>query len=112
MRYVSHADAFFTAIGRRFGVALEDAADLAGRLPGSPSDLRAERTGPLSGRVGSSKPYAKAQERGAYIVPRQAQALRFASGQFSRRARLRPKRYLAQTAMRWGDLLTRRLRSG
>lgn len=111
MKYVSHVDDFYARIQTRFGHAARDVAQIADALPGSPSDLRAVQQGPLHWRVGSSRPYARAQEKGAYIVPRRRRALKFADGTFSMRARLRPKRYLARAAAHFGPILNRRLRS-
>jgi hypothetical protein len=110
MQVELHHDAFLAGIENDFGAALEDAADDAGALPGSPSDLHAVRTGPMSGRIGSDRRYARAQELGAFIRPRGRRALKFASGRFSKHARLRGQHYLAKTARRWGDILLPRLR--
>lgn len=106
----SRSDAFFERVEARVGLAIRDAGEEAAGRPGAPSDTRGEMTGSLRGRIGSSARYAKAQERGAYIVPRTKKALRYASGRFSRRSRLPAKRYLAQTARRWGEILEARLR--
>jgi len=107
----SRVDGFMDRVERDFGLALDDAAEHAAALPGSPSDLRAERLGPLHGRIGSSKPYAKAQEKGAYITPKRRRALKFVSGRFSMRARIPAKHYLAKTGRRWGAILVPRLRT-
>lgn len=112
MRYVSHANDFYARIQTRFGAAVRDVATIADGLPGSPSDLRAEQQGPLQWRVGSSKPYARAQERGAYIVPRRGRALKFVDGTFRRSARIRPKRYLARAAASFRSAMRRRMRGG
>lgn len=109
MRYVSHADEFYAAIEQRFGTAVRDVAQIAADLPGSPSDLRAEPTGRLTWRVGSSAPYARAQERGAYIVPKRRRALRFNDGTFRMVARLKPKRYLAKAAANFSAVVRRRM---
>ena len=110
MTVESRVDAFLDRIHGRFGAALEDAAEHAASLPGSPGDLRAVRTGDLVGRIGSSRRYAKAQERGAFIRPKKRRALRFASGRFSAKARLPAQRYLARTVRIWPRLIAARLR--
>jgi hypothetical protein len=111
VRYVSHAQDFYARIQTRFGAAVQDTAAVADQLPGSPRDLRAVQHGPLRWRVGSSADHARAQELGAYIVPRQRRALKFASGAFSKRARLPAKRYLRRAAATFGSHLARRLRA-
>lgn len=116
----SKIDELLASVDRDFRAALEDAADYASRQPGAPSDLRAEHLGRLRGRIGSSKPYAKAQERGAFITPRKGRrgrngrppALRSESGRFYKWIRIRPQRYLAKTGKQWGRLIGSRLRSG
>jgi len=105
-----HAGDFLDRLGARVALAIRDAGEEAAGRPGAPSDTRGEITGALRGRIGSNARYAKAQERGAYIVPRTKKALRYASGRFSRRSRLPAKRYLANTARRWGEILEARLR--
>lgn len=109
-KLVSHADQFLDRVHNRFALAVADAGAEASARPGAPSDTRGEVTGDLVGRIGSSARYAKAQERGAYIVPRTKRALKYASGRFSRRSRLPAKRYLETTARRWGQILESRLR--
>lgn len=106
----SRVDQFLERVERQVALAIEDAGHEAASRPGAPSDTRGEMTGSLRGRIGSSARYAKAQERGAYIVPRTKKALRYASGRFSRRSRLPAKRYLANTARRWAEILEARLR--
>lgn len=118
MELTSRSDEFLASVEADFGRALEDAADHAANLPGSPSDLRADRTGPLTGRIGSSRAYAKAQEKGAYITPRRGRvgrngrpaALKAANGRFYKWIRLPAQRYLAKTGGKWGDLLSTQLR--
>lgn len=120
MEFTSRADEFMAGVDRDFGHALEDAADHAANLPGSPSDLRAERLGPFHGRIGSSKAYALAQEKGAYITPRKGRigrngrpaALKAANGRFYKWIRLPAQRYLAKTGKQWGRMLGARLRAG
>ena len=115
----SNAGAFLEQVDRNFGRALEDAADLAARLPGSPSDLHAEHLGHLHGRIGSGKAYAMAQERGAFITPRKGRrgrngrpaALRSEAGRFYKWIRVKGQRYLRRTGREWGRLLATRLRS-
>ena len=109
MRYIDRSDQFFSRIQQRFGAAVRDVERVADGLPGSPSDVRAVQVGPLEWRVGSSKPYAKAQERGAYIVPKRARALKFADGSFRMSARIKPKRYLAKAAAGFGRAVRRRM---
>lgn len=106
----SRAEAFFDRVEQQVALAIEDAGKEAGTRRGAPSDTRGEVTGRMRGRIGSSRPYAKAQERGAYIVPRRKKALRYASGRFSMRSRLTAKRYLAATARRWPQIVSARLR--
>jgi len=110
VRYVSHTAEFLREVDAAFGRGLDDTARVAAALPGSPSDLRAERSGQGRGRIGSSKPYAKAQEMGAFIRPKRARALKFRDGTFRMQARIPAKRYLQKAAARWPDLLTARLR--
>ncbi|MCA1570311.1 MAG: hypothetical protein LC798_08345 [Chloroflexi bacterium] len=120
MKLESRIDEFMASVDRDFGLALEDAADHAANLPGSPSDLHAERLGPFHGRIGSTKPYAKAQEKGAYITPRKGRvgrngrpaALKAANGRFYKWVRLPAQRYLAKTGRQWGSILVARLRAG
>ena len=109
MKYLSHANDFYARIQMRFGAAVQDVASVADDLPGSPSDLRAVQEGPLHWRVGSSAPYAKAQEKGAYIVPKRRRALKFADGTFRMQARLRPKRYLRKAAATFRGAMRRRM---
>ena len=119
MRVESNVDAFVAKVDRDFGRALEDAAEHAGKLPGSPSDLRAEHLGPFRWRIGSQKAYAMPQEKGAYITPRKGRigrngrpaALRAANGRFYKWLRLPAQRYLAKTGKQWGRILAARLRS-
>lgn len=118
MIFESHADDFLGKVDRDFDQALEDAAEHAAALPGSPSDLHAEHTGRLRGRIGSDKAYAKAQERGAFITPKKGRrgrngrpaALRSSSGRFYKRVRIPAQRYLAKTGKEWGRILPARLR--
>ena len=112
MKVESHEGQFLDRIERQVVASFGDAADFAARQKGAPSDTRDEVTGPFEGRIGSSRPYAKAQERGAYIVPKRRRALQFRSGEFRMRARLPANRYLAKAAARWGDMLAARLRGG
>jgi hypothetical protein len=114
MRVEPNTAAFFARIEDAFSEALEDAATFARNQDGSPSDTRAERLGPLHGRVGSSREYARAQERGAYIRSRYGKGrravLKFHDGRVRRWSRLPARRYLAKTGAQWGDLLLARLR--
>ena len=117
MRFESNAADFMRSVERQFAGALDDAADHAGKLPGSPSDLRAQQLDPFRGRIGSTKPYAKAQEKGAYITPKarstrtgRPPAIRFRDGRIRRWSRLPAQRYLAKTGKRWGSILVARLR--
>ena len=118
MKLESQADDFLAKIDREFRQAGEDAAEHAARLPGSPSDLRFEHLGPLRGRIGSSKRYAKAQERGAFITPKKGRrgrngrpaALRSSRGRFYKWVRIPAQRYLAKTGKEWGRILPARLR--
>ena len=109
-RFISHAAEFIARVNGATKHAIEDVADIAEANKGSPSDTRAEMLGPDRGRVGSSKPYAKAQERGAYIVPVRRRALRFRSGQFRKRARLPATRWLSKAVRHFPDRLGQRLR--
>lgn len=120
MRVESNADAVLAGARRAFSGALNDAAAHAAKQGGAPSDTRAQQLGPFSGRIGSSKPYAKAQERGAFIRPRRGRrgrtgrppALRLADGRFMKWARIPARRYLAKTGKRWGEFMIQRLRRG
>lgn len=109
-RFVSHRVEFLSRVRSMAGESIEDVAAIARANRGSPRDTRAEMTGPGAGRVGSSKPYAKAQERGAYIVPTRARALRYASGRFSKRSRLPATRWLSKAIRHWPERLALRLR--
>lgn len=117
-RVESYRAQFLERVNSAWVDALKETASVADRLPGSPSDLRAEVTGRMRGRFGSDQPYAKAQERGAYITPRRGRSgrggrrpmLKFADGKFRPRARIRPKRYLAQAAAQWPGILLSHLR--
>jgi hypothetical protein len=106
----SRVEQFLGDVEAQVQLAIRDAGREAASRPGAPSDTRGEVTGALWGRIGSNARHAKAQERGAYIVPKQRRALRYASGRFSMRTRLPAKRYLERTARRWGDILLPRLR--
>lgn len=114
----SNADRFLDSVDRDFHEALDDAADFARAQKGAPSDLEAEHLGPLHGRIGSSRDYAMAQERGAFIRPRRRAtrtgrppALKLADGRFMRWARIPAQRYLAKTGKQWGRFLVARLRT-
>lgn len=118
MRLESNAGAFLARVDRDVRAARQDAAEHAAGLPGSPSDLRAEHFAGGRGRIGSSKAYAKAQERGAYITPRKGRrgrngrpaALRAANGRFYKWVRIPARRYLERTGRQWGRFLGARLR--
>lgn len=110
-RIVSYSSAFLSDVSAAFGRSVRDAGEEAARRRGAPSDTHGDVTGFLEGRIGSDRPYAKAQERGAFIRPRGARALRFATGEFRMHARIKAKRYLRATGRRWGhELLVPRLR--
>lgn len=110
MRLESYRERFLAGVAARVQLAADDAARYAAMLPGSPSDLHAQHIGPLRHRIGSNAPYAKAQERGAFIRARRGRALHFANGLWRPFARIRPKRYLAKTGARWGTFILGRLR--
>lgn len=110
MRIESFRENVLAGVAAAVRLAADDAARYAGGLPGSPSDLHAEDLRPNVSRIGSNRPYAKAQERGAFIVPRRGRALHFSDGRWRPRARIKPKRYLARTGRRWGEFLLGRLR--
>ena len=113
MRIVRNWDRFFSAVHRQVYESFDDTAAEARRNLGNGSlsrTVQVQRTGHLAARVGSNHPGAKAQEVGAYITPKSAKALRFASGKFSKRARIRGKRWLKRAGPKWHDHLTRRLR--
>lgn len=74
------------------------------------SSGKVDRIGPTKARIVFDAPFAKARERGAYIVPHRRKALRFANGDFSMHARLRKHPYLVPAARRWGTRLLARLR--
>lgn len=110
-RFVSHAAEFLGRVNGATRFALEDVADIAKSNKGAPSDTRAEMTAADGGRVGSSRPYAKAQEKGAYITPKQRRALRFRSGLIRKRARLPARRWLSKAVTHYGERLATRLRA-
>jgi hypothetical protein len=110
MEVRSHADAFLSQVQAAYWRSLEDAANAARRNHSAPGDTRAELTGPLKGRIGSTRPYAKAQELGAFIVPVRRRMLKFRDGTFHRQARLKAKHYLRTAARKWPSLLESRLR--
>lgn len=110
MRIESRVPQFLGRVRTQFAAAIDDAGEEARHRPGAPSDTHGEVTGPLTGRIVSNKPGARAQERGAYITPKRARALRFADGTFSMHARIRGKHYLRKTGRRWGRILVPRLR--
>lgn len=116
----SRSTEFLRSVERAFSRGLEDAADVADKLPGSPSDLRAQQLEPFRGRIGSTRPYAKAQEKGAYIRPRRGRstrsgrppAVKYHDGRIRRWGRLPAQRYLEKTGKRWGRILGAALRRG
>jgi hypothetical protein len=110
MRLESFRDRFLGNVAVRTRLAAEDAARHAAGLPGAPSDLHAVHLRPGVSRIGSNRPYAMAQERGAFIRPRRGRAIRLSNGQWRAWARIRPKYYLRNTGRRWGDFLRGRLR--
>lgn len=105
----SRIDGFIARVERQVGMAIDDAGTEAASRPGAPHDTRGEMTGLMQGRIGSDQPYARAQERGAYIRPRRRKALLYGSGKFSMRSRLPARAYLANTARRWAQIVTARL---
>ena len=118
MRFESFRAEFNAEVEREFVASTEDAARVARAQRGAPSDTRAEQLGRLRARIGSSKAYARAQERGAYIVPRRGRsgrngrppALRLHNGGFAKFTRLPARRYLAKAGAAWSSLFTARLR--
>jgi hypothetical protein len=109
-RFVSHRAEFMARLHAQIGEALDDVAAIAQANKGSPADTRVERSGPDGGRIGSSRSYAKAQNVGAYIVPKRARALKFADGSFRMRARIPATRWLNKAVRFWGERLAHRLR--
>lgn len=105
VRIESHQAEFLREVVAKTRQARKDVAAAARSNPGAPSDTRLRRN-----QVGSSRAYARAQERGAYIRPRRRRVLKFADGSFRPRARIRAKRWLSKAGRRWGEFLERRLR--
>lgn len=118
MRFESFRRELDARIEHAFVLSTQDAARFSAAQRGSPSDTRAEQLGRLRARIGSSKPYALAQERGAYIVPRRGRvgrngrppALRLHNGTYTKRVRLPARRWLAKAGRAWDSLFTQRLR--
>lgn len=106
----SYRQRFLSSVEAKVALAVEDAARYSAALPGSPSDLHVVQLGPGRWLIGSNRRYAKAQERGAYIVPKRGRALHFRDGRWRPRARLKAKHYLAKTGHRWSLFVRTRLR--
>lgn len=104
MRFESYAAQFLATVEAKHWQSLDDVLADARRRVGSRrigASGRVERTGHLAGRVIFNHPAAVARERGAYITPRRRRVLKFANGDFSMHARLRPHPYIVPAGKAW-----------
>lgn len=120
MRVQANYSAIHARNERAFQVALDKNVErarrnLGGSSPGRlTSTVHDENLGRLKGRVGSSAPGARAQELGAYIVPRTRTALKYewrGKTHFNRKAvRIRAKHWLRRAGEKWGEDMSAALR--